>query len=197
MTNKTPIWLLDVDGVLNALPWRGATDWTGLPSKSWDDYLVGHASPDPADADRGPKGGYTITYSPELMRRIRELHESGAVEVRWLTTWGRGANLELRELLDLPEFVVAGEPDVLSGFAGAPAHRWWKFDDARRVREAEPDRPIIWTDDDLVHVSEACEWAKAEGVFAISTDDTRGITPVDFDNIVAFIERKASEDAAA
>src|SRR4051794_18921570 len=112
----TPVWLLDVDGVLNALP-----DWNAdepAPDHAWQDYEVVTASPRVHDQHK-----YRITYSPTLTKAIHDLHESGAVEVRWLTTWGRGANVELADKLGLQHFDVAGEPDVLSGFAGAPEHR--------------------------------------------------------------------------
>lgn len=186
----TPIWLLDVDGVINALPWRGdATD------ESWDDYATGYASPSP---DRGPNRGYEITYSPTLLARIRELHESGAVEVRWLTTWGHGANGEsLRALTGLPELEVAGDPMIVSGFAGAPSRYWWKFDDARRVREEEPDRPIIWTDDDLKSFDDACKWASENNVFAIAPDDVTGLTPLNLHWIEQFVEESRGYAASA
>lgn len=181
-TATTPIWLLDVDGVLNALPYRGESPG------GWDDYQSFRC-----DTDGGFR--YLITYSPTLMACIRALHESGAVEIRWLTTWGRGANFRLNKELGLPDFTVAGEPDVLSGFAGAPNHRWWKFDDARRAHEAEPHRPIIWTDDDLSYVPDAHAWAVDKGFLAISTNPITGITPVDIARVVEFIDEHAAAAA--
>ena len=185
----TPIWLLDVDGVLNALPWRSRNAHQA-PKPAWPDYTTCRS-----DTDGGDR--YLITYSPTLMAAIRHLHESGAVEVRWLTTWGRGANFRLNKQLGLPEFDVAGEPDVLSGFAGAPNHHWWKFDDARRVHAAEPHRSLIWTDDDLVHVPDALDWAVGQGFLAISTDDKHGITPHDLDRVRRFVhsQNRAHENA--
>lgn len=182
MTDRktTPIWLLDVDGVLNALPWRTRRFQKEPLEPAWPDYTQCRS-----DTDGGDR--YVITYSPTLMKAIRELHESGAVEVRWLTTWGRGANFRLNKQLGLPEFAVAGEPDIISGFAGAPAHHWWKLDDARRAHAAEPHRPFIWTDDDLAAVKDARDWAGDNGVLAIATDDRSGITPHDLERITNFV----------
>lgn len=180
----TPIWLLDVDGVLNALPHRRRDD-------VWPDYTKVQCAPGPNEQV------YTITFSPTLMKRIRKLHESGAVEVRWLTTWGHGANYRLNKLLGLPEFEIAGEPQEVSGYGGTAwtVHRWWKFGDAWRTHAVEPDRPIIWTDDDLNAVPEALEWADDIGALAICTNISTGLTPDDMDRIEKFVS--ATEEPAA
>jgi hypothetical protein len=68
-------------------------------------------------------------------------------EVRWLSTWGRHANRELRQLLGLPELAVAGERPVEGAAVpaaeglDAPSHgravadrsRWWKLAAAAAV----------------------------------------------------------------
>lgn len=159
---ETPIWLLDVDGVLNAVC------YPDRPPRTWQRWRSGIAS---AGGER-----FMITFAPELMAGIRELHEAGAVEVRWLTTWAREANDGLRELLELPAFPVAGEPE----YAGA----WWKLPCA--VRAAEEDRPLIWTDDDLDASVAARRWAADVGVLAIAPDPAIGLTPADLDAIRTF-----------
>ena len=163
-----PLWLLDVDGVLNAV-----TRW---PDRSaWSDWASGSAA---TGAYRWP-----IWWSPTVTATVAELHATGVVEVRWLTTWGRHANEELRELLGLPAFEVAGEPtrsaDPTAGgaaatsdaashaeVAGAGARdpltgRWWKFDVVRALHDAEPDRRIVWTDDDLAFQAGVRAWMHA------------------------------------
>jgi hypothetical protein len=160
---KPPLWLLDVDGVLNAV--------TPRPDRSvWPDWEQGYAT---AEGRRWP-----ITFSPSVARTITRLHRTGTVEVRWLTTWGDDANGDLRTLLDLPELKVAGRRQhtgvrgwqrfggaatTHAEVAGAAARdeltgRWWKFDVVRAVLAAEPDRPLVWTDDDLASFAGARTW---------------------------------------
>lgn len=157
-----PIWLLDVDGVLNAVC------HPGRPPGTWDRWQSGTAV---AAGER-----FMITFAPQLMAGIRELHDSGAVEIRWLTTWAHDANDGLRELLDLPAFPVAGEPE----YAGA----WWKLPCAERA--AEENRPLIWTDDDLDYSGTARRWAADTGILAIAPDPSAGLTPADLDTIRTF-----------
>ncbi|MGW3608980.1 hypothetical protein ACWD6N_03675 [Micromonospora sp. NPDC005163] len=118
-----PVWLLDVDGVVNArLP-----GWPGDPA-------TGKAYAGSA--------GYVMTWAPALVDRIRELHAAGVVEVRWCTTWCAYAD-ELERLWDLPVLGRAFTEDV-NGFAAVKA----KMRAARQV--ISEGRRLIWTDDDVV-----------------------------------------------
>lgn len=159
---QRPLWLLDVDGVLNAVakrPDRGV----------WRDWRQGTAT---ADGVVWP-----IWFSPTVTGTVARLHESGVVEVRWLTTWGAQANGELRTLFGMPRLEVAGEPPHVSGDHGAGSHgeavaieevqepddgkvSWWKLDAVRRVLTDEPSRPVIWTDDDLGGERDAVAWVE-------------------------------------
>lgn len=157
-----PIWLLDVDGVLNAVchPRR--------PPRTWRHWSTGTAC---AGGER-----FAITFAPELMAGIRKLQDPAVVEVRWLTTWGNDANGGLRKLLGLPAFPVAGEPEQASA--------WWKLPCA--VRTAAEGRPMIWTDDDLGYSATASRWAAELGILAIAPDPGVGLTPADLERIRAF-----------
>ena len=129
--NLRPIWLLDVDGVINAL----------CAPKTWDEHKEGIAHLD--------DGSYKICWSEELIRAI-ELINKEDVEVRWLTTWGHYANEVLRPLVNLEEeFPVQAEPVYASGYGGASLSYTtfdWKYMAVLEV--LEEGRPIIWTDDD-------------------------------------------------
>ena len=65
---------------------------------------------------------WPIWFSPTVTGTVARLHETGVVEVRWLTTWGAQANGELRALLGMPELEVAGEPPHVTGDHGAGSH---------------------------------------------------------------------------
>lgn len=171
----TPLWLLDIDGVINAVG--------RAYSRPWPVFKSGQASPysllDPDDR------AYTITWAPALTSKIRELHESGAVEVQWLTTWGSGANVQLNELVGLPAFEVAEEPDARSG--KLPSFAWWKFEAAKDVAAANPGRKVIWTDDDLWSEPLATNFARDNGWLAIAPHTQHGLTPEHVAEIVAYL----------
>ena len=154
-----PIWLMDVDGVLN--DWRFgqvANDWTRFEAAS----------------------GWSITYSKSILQRIISLHESGVVEVKWLTTWCNRANAELRE-----EFGFAEDLDVL----GTPQYKaeaqdyrlmrsrnesdrkfgWWKLNAVDEFVKENSDQRIIWTDDDIADDRETKVFLKDNPqIFAVS-----------------------------
>ena len=176
--SSPPLVLLDVDGVLNAVPGRGRSD-------AWSDWRTGLAT---ADGRQFP-----ITWSPTVVSAVRSWQQ--LAQVQWLTTWGHDANTSLRHLLELPELPVAGTYDDVDGPAGdvdaaGPAHasvapaapdrltgRWWKFDVVRRiVRTGEPRR-IVWLDDDLVGQRDVREWMRETTTSLLVAPDPRsGLT---------------------
>jgi hypothetical protein len=114
--------------------------------------------------------------------------------VRWLTTWGAHANGELRELFGLPELAVAGEPPHVSGAHGAGSHGeavatrggraekkagWWKLEAVQRIVLTEPERPVIWTDDDLNGERDAVAWVERHVPrrLLLSPRPSLGLTP--------------------
>jgi hypothetical protein len=152
--HERPVWLLDVDGVLNAA--------TGTPDETaWPAWRTGRAT--------AAGGRWQITWAPPVIEAIRRIHDTGSVDVLWLTTWEDAANESLAPLLGLPELPVAsrargGDPGrAAHGFTttrAAARNRWWKLDVARRVLDPEPYRPLVWTDDDLSWEPDARAWAE-------------------------------------
>ena len=188
MTGR-PLWLLDVDGVINAV---------GPPTDADVEWSTGSAI---ANERRWP-----IRWSPQVVAEVRRLHESGVVEVAWLTTWGDEANDSLGDILGLPQLRVAGtrpRPGELPASplpAGAATHaaatgaagadhetgRWWKLDVVRTQLAAEPKRRLVWTDDDLVWEPDVVRGLRAfADCLLIAPDPTVGLTLDD----LAAIER--------
>lgn len=165
----TPIWLLDVDGVLNAVT-------LDVDRSAWPDWTTGTA--------QTSGRSYRITFSPDVMAGIRDLHDRGLVEIRWLTTWSRDANADLRRLLGLPEFPVVGSP-------GGSAV-WWKLPLAQEV--AREGRPLIWTDDELGYSPDALDWLNGldQPALAIAPEPTVGLRREHLDRILAFATEQAS-----
>jgi hypothetical protein len=145
------VWFLDVDGVINAIPQEGE-EWL------YESFVA---------------KGFLITYAPELMTFIKFIHESGIVEVRWLTTWGKDANTELCEKLGLPQFEVAKERDYYGDM-------WWKWLYLAEWADDNPGTPIIWADDDLRYEMTARDWAARESkyrpILTLSPETTVGLT---------------------
>src|SRR3954469_2882256 len=128
-TTDVPILLLDVDGVLNAARLDLPDGW-----------------------QRGTFNGFVLSWDPTVTARVRELHESRRVKIQWLTTWTTNADRLLAEPMGLPRGLKTHAcADVApAGFLGQlrAASGWWKLAAARQVAEAEPDRRIVWIDDD-------------------------------------------------
>jgi hypothetical protein len=150
-----PVWLLDVDGVINAYR---AGWWHARPSivQVWST----------ADAY-----DYRIRYEPRLVDAVREVHERGLAEVTWCTTWCSDAGA-LEEALGLPELPRAFTAPI-KGAAACEA----KIDAARRV--VASGRLLVWTDDVEVghHSGECAAWVEAGKALVIAPDESRGLRP--------------------
>ena len=168
--SDVPILLLDVDGVLNV-------PRVDLP-EGWR---------------RGMFNGFVLSWDPTITARLRDLHESGRVEIQWLTTWTTNADELLAEPMGLPRGLKVHDredaaPTGYSGPAGGLAG-WWKLAAAQAVAEAEPDRRIIWIDDDLAEQAEDTgEWLAAHPhVLVIAPDLLTGLTHEQLDAIEAWL----------
>lgn len=161
--DRRPLWLLDVDGVLNAV-------CGSLPPGYVRDRI----------------NGYTITWSPAIIERIAALHNAGRVEVAWLTTWCEDADALLAEPLGLPRGLTC----MGSADHKAIHDTWWKSVTAKRVSHG---RALIWTDDDLDYAERQGEvdWLRERTgpTFALSPDPRTGLTAADLDRIEGFVQR--------
>jgi hypothetical protein len=169
-TIDVPILLLDVDGVLNAARFDLPDGWS-----------------------RGTFNGFVLSWDPTVTARLRELHESGRVEIRWLTTWAGNADRLLAEPMGLPRGLktYAQEGAAPIGFGGVLRGQpgWWKLATAREVAAAEPDRRIIWIDDDLAEqAADTGEWLAAHPhVLVVAPDLFAGLTQEQLDEIEAWL----------
>lgn len=158
----TPVWLLDVDGVLNARKpgWGAKPQWGYAVAKGEE---------------------WKITFAPALIRRIRALNATGLVEIRWCTTWCLAIG-EIQRIMSLPPFrrVAFTETPGLQ-----EAHEE-KADAALRV--LEEGRRLIWTDDEAIPATGAVrEELDAAGSLLIVPSPGRGLQPEHLDAITAFI----------
>lgn len=127
---RIPVWLLDLDGVVNAASRKFPTH--AWPGETWQEIE--------AEDEEGIT--WPIKAARPVVEFIKAVHESGRAEIRWHSTWQAHANL-VGGQIGLPEFGVQEAPEYKS----AGADDWWKAPAARRVL-AEEGRDLLWTDDD-------------------------------------------------
>ena len=115
------------------------------------------------------------------------------MEIQWLTTWAEKADLLLAEAMGLPRGLKTHAEDgaVSTGFLGTlrGASSWWKLALARAAVEAEPERRVVWIDDDLVEqATDTGEWLAANPhVLVIAPDLFAGLTHEQLDEIEAWL----------
>lgn len=157
-----PVWLLDVDGVINVEhPGWGAAPRSGYAYSGGQDYRM--------------------RWSPTLVTRIRALHARGDVDIQWCSTWCHDAD-QVERLLALPRLDRAWF-DPITGTAVAMA----KLAAARQVLAR--GRRLIWTDDEEVPTSGPVhdELVKGGRTLLIAPSPRQGLQPEHMDEIETFV----------
>ncbi|MGH8861229.1 MAG: HAD domain-containing protein [Jatrophihabitantaceae bacterium] len=130
-----PVWLLDIDGVVNALAHGPVRD--SWPAELWVQHVV-HA-----DIPGTGRMALPILAATPVIDFITAVVDSGAVDVVWHSTWRAAAVTDLAPVLGLPSIPISVAPE----WTHRPDHVWWKLPAAQRVVEA--GRRLVWTDDDI------------------------------------------------
>lgn len=189
---KTPIILLDVDGVINMMAVNIVKDKYGYKNRTPIDLSELPFGDVTIVKVMGPRKECDIKYSPTVVSQINEWAE--VAEVRWTTSWGRFAQTCLAPALGLKHFQMS---------------RWgkWSSDFVTKGLSADDlDRPIIWIDDELGGIEKYAdlmqsaaklkEVAKNE-VLLVETVQVPGLqlylSPNQIELIDAFILRKLAE----
>lgn len=157
-----PVWLLDVDGVLNATrPGWGAAPHHGT-----------------AHSDGYP---YRLRWAPALITRIHALHNAGHVTLRWCSTWCAYAG-QVEHLLGLPRLERAWTHPISHDDALIA-----KLAAARAV--LDQGHRLIWTDDEAVPTSGPIhdELAATGRALLIAPPSRHGLQPEHLDAIEAFL----------
>jgi len=176
----TPIWFLDIDGVINALR---------------DKRSPRHAEYEVTEVtvyDAGIVARYPIHYRPAVVDLINRVHRDGLAEVRWLTTWGWHARTTFAPAVGLDGFTVAAEPP-LAGPTRAPwSPDWWKL---AVIREQASDR-FVFTDDDARRPSRKTLRSLPGESLVITPLKTIGLDDAHLNRIVAFLTAETRPDTA-
>lgn len=162
MSTEPPVWLLDIDGVINA----NKPGWGEAPR-------------------RIRCAGFVIRWAPKLIVRIREIHREGVAEIWWATTW-----CGFPEQIDELSRQIGVQ--FKRAFTDRPQSKTWaelKAEAAVEVLAA--GRRLIWTDDDEVPVAPGfyppIAKAAADGLaLLIAPKSNRGLQPSHLDQIAEF-----------
>jgi len=170
--SEQPVWLLDFDGVLNAVAAQGDTtvwrDWRRSPP------------------DTPPENIPWFLWAPEAVTVVQDAVSAG-VRVIWLTDWESGTTRIHETIAELPAGL-----EYLTRAARGPSRHW----KANAAREAVPDAaPLLWTDDHLrariLREHSTKEWVaqRAGDTTVISPNKRVGVTPRDVRTIREWIAK--------
>lgn len=169
-----PVWLLDIDGVVNACTRK--PDRNVWPLDQWRSVRVAvgdHSLP--------------VLAAQPVVDFIRRVHEEGQAEIRWHTTWQKDAAC-IEAALGMPSLPVQDCPEFTDRHL---RDAWFKLAAAERV-VMEEGRSLIWTDDDLGWELRGAGRTidllrEVAPILTISPDDRTGLTPKHLRLIAEFV----------
>ena len=173
--------LVDVDGVINAMP-DEADDLDHWPCDSWHrDFIYM-----PAFAE-----ALSVTWSTAVIDGLRLIEQIPGVEMVWCTTWkGRAPEL-------LAPIIGLGAQWEYKDELITDTPRWFDGWKATRVYEAVQEYGrAVWIDDDIEAWTsmlrirgrlDEWEWMLDERVCCICPQTRHGLSPADLDVIERFL----------
>ncbi len=172
-----PVWLLDIDGVVNAATKNPPTH--AWPAEDWINGVATNAGKT-----------WRILSARPVADFIRTVHEQGRAEIRWHTTWQDDAH-QVSAMLDLPTFAVQAAPEFHRVEEHLRRDEWWKLPAVMRVL-AEEKRRVVWSDDDTawdLSVSQRTALGQAGPLLLIAPDPYTGLCRKHLRQIDAFLGR--------
>lgn len=163
----TVVWLLDVDGVINA----SRPSWGGAPTRR-------------SVMAKGRE--WRISFAPDLITRIRRIVKAGQLEIRWCTTWCPDI-VEIQKVTGLPPLRRCWYEEP-----GAPAAAdSLKFAAAARV--LTEGRRLVWTDGEIFERIPGAlrrRLADPRRCLLLAPAPKKGLQPEHLDYIEAFAARE-------
>lgn len=179
---STVYCFVDVDGVLNALG----------PAPVGDHRPV-------VQVESLRREVFPIRYDPRVVSALNDLTRSGLMELIWLSTWSASARERLAPAIGQEggSRVLADANDPSLARSPYDAHRpWWKLQLLLDAIADDPDRAVVWVDDDLDDGTKARFPELHPGPSLLITPDPGvGLTPDGVDEITAFVRRHAAGQA--
>ena len=158
------IWLLDVDGVLNA----AKPGWSAPPRTG-----TAYAGATP----------WRLRFAPALIERVRALHASKVVEVRWCSTWCAWAD-QVEHVFGMPRL----ERAISDAAAAAKGEVTREAKLAAALAVVRSGRRLVWTDDEAIpEDGPEREELEAAGALLIAPRARSGLQRGHLDQIEAFL----------
>jgi hypothetical protein len=130
VTNPKPLWLLDVDGVLNVGRRKNTRPPHSWPADSWVDF-TGYDAPSASS--------WPMRVARPVVDFINSVITDDLADVAWLTTWRDSANA-LGATLGLPPLDVVPTPDYDRRHV---MNDWWKLPPEGVFLGV---RPVFWSE---------------------------------------------------
>lgn len=172
-----PVWLLDLDGVVNACPRISDPPPSCWPADQWVRTEM---------KSRHSDTPWPILAARPVLHFIATVHALGQAEVRWHTTWQEEAN-KVGQELGLPEFEVEPAPEY-EGW-GMGTRGWWKVPATRRACTRTRGN-LIWTDDQAAFPDLDKKdrlWLRNEGTLIIAPSASMGLVQANLDKILFYL----------
>jgi predicted cobalt transporter CbtA len=111
------------------------------------------------------------------------VHQSGAAQVYWHSTWRSAAVTAFAPSFGLPTSIpISTAPE----WEERPSGVWWNLPAAQRAVAA--GRRLVWTDDDLpVFADQAADLGANPDALLLGPDPELGLSPADLARIGEFI----------
>jgi hypothetical protein len=173
--DSRPVWLLDIDGVVNALSRKPVSG--SFPADQWVQRLVHTELP-----GLGP-AAFPILAARPVLNFVAAVQATGRVDIRWHSTWREAAVTDLAPSLGLPELPISVAPEWANHHALLP---WWKQAAAERVLAA--GRLLVWTDDDInMFRMDLGAFERRADALLIAPDPEIGLTAAHLEQISRFL----------
>jgi hypothetical protein len=194
-TSQTPLFLLDIDGVLNLFD-----AWEQTGPTWWDTKgRMRRNTKAPAHLREARSGGYSLLLHPDHPDMIAEIE--GAFETVWATMWQSSAHLFGTiagfgvdwGYIDFDSFHEGTEFGRMTG-GGVGSYK------DKGIKAILGSQPGVWVDDDMTPAQHA--WAQRRTEDGIPTlfiqpDPEFGMTREHFERIMAFANEVADARIAA
>lgn len=168
-----PVWLLDLDGVVNAVPRVRDPLPNAWPRDTWISVEMGNSYTERT---------WPILASRQVVEFINEVDDNYDIDILWHSTWQQDAN-KVAAAIGLHEFEVLAAPEHEGWTKGARG--WWKLPGAQRMLRDRGGH-LIWTDDDACFPDISREERKLfrdAGALVIAPNPQQGLVRSNLDRI--------------
>jgi hypothetical protein len=181
MSDK-PIILLDVDGVINMV--HSKAGWNHVKNTR--------------------VRGFSINYCPSVINTLNRWVYSGLAEIRWLTTWDHHAQIKLAPELKLDYFPLGRTVKPLK--ENSHDHIVDKLTAVIFCIEENPNRPIVWIDDEISMMLRYSPAGRENVIKLLSREDQKpflavspekALTPEHLIEIEAFFKNPTKNNSVA